>query len=301
MRKYFTLSVLALFLIIFLFAAAGAQVDPRDSVILESKSVAPSTNPPDGAALMRVWITNKDTISEFQLSLEETSLSGGAYLTLAYPRTFSGVVNLQTTTLQASTSLTSNQFDGISPDRFTLIGSYNSGDLTTAEPPNVLRKAFWEIRFDTVKVSVPPGSGQAGLDSVRNNPSDRIEFRDLAGNRIRTNFVPSIFTIATSGVRDINRGVIPKSYALSQNYPNPFNANTQITFSLSKAGHTTLDVFNLLGQRVNTLVDEYLSAGTKIASWDGRDDGGTPAPSGIYFYQLKSGEYIENKKMLFLK
>jgi len=301
MRKNLTIASLTLFALTFRFAVVRAQVDPRDSVILESKSIAPSTNPPDGAALMRVWITNKDTISEFQLPLEETSLSGGAYLILSYPRTFGGVVNPQTTTLQWSTSLTSNQFDGISPDRFRLIGSYNSGDLTTAEPPNLTQKLFWEIKFDTVTVSVPPGSGQAGFDSVRNNPSDRIEFRDLAGNRIRTNFVPAVFTIATTGVRDINRGVIPNRYALFQNYPNPFNANTQITFSLSKAGHTTLDVFNLLGQKVSTLVDEYLTAGTKIVGWDGRDDGGTPVPSGIYFYQLQSADFVERKKMVFLK
>jgi len=278
-----------------------SQIDLRDSVILESKMVAPSTNPPDATVLMNVWITNKDTLSEFQLPLEETSLSGGAYLFLAYPRTFSGVVNLQTITLQWTTSLTSNQYDGISPDRFKLIGDYNPGDLTTAEPPNTTRKLFWQIKFDTVTVSIPPASGQVLFDSVRNNPSDRIEFRDLAGTRIRVNFANSVFTIAATDVRDISRGIIPRQYTLSQNYPNPFNANTQIVFELPKAGRVTLELFNLLGQKVSTLVNEYLSAGTKIVNWDGRDNKGASVPSGIYFYQLRSGDFIEKKKMVFLK
>lgn len=283
------------------FGIARAQIDPRDSVILESKAVAPSTNPPDAAVLMGVWITNKDSLSEFQLPLDETSLSGGAYLFLAYPRTFSGVVNPQTITLQWSTSLTSNQYDGISPDRFKFIGDYNPGDLTTAEPPNSTRKLFWQLKFDTVTVSLPPGSGQVLFDSVRNNPSDRIEFRNLAGTRIQVHFVNSIFTIAATDVRDIDRGIIPRQYALSQNYPNPFNANTQIVFELPKSGYATLEIFNLLGQKVNTLVNEYLSAGTKMVSWDGRDDRGTSVPSGIHFYQLRSGDFTEKKKMVFLK
>ncbi len=299
MKKYLTITAIAVLYLSFWCETGSAQIDPRDSVILESKTVAPSTNPPDAVVLMGVWITNKDTLSEFQLPLDETSLSGGAYLFLAYPRTFSGVVNPQTITLQWTTSLTSNQYDGISPDRFKLVGSYNSGDLTTAEPPNATRKLFWQLKFDTAALSGP--SGQVLFDSVRNNPSDRIEFRDLAGTRIRVNFINSVFTITATDVQDISRGTHPRQYALSQNYPNPFNASTQISFALPSAGRATLELFNLLGQKVNMLVDEYLNAGTKIVNWDGRDDRGVPAPSGIYFYQLRSGDFKETKKMLVLK
>ncbi len=299
MQKNLTVTALALLFTAFCWTSACAQIDPRDSVILESRAVAPSTNPPDAAVLMGVWITNKDSLSEFKLPLDETSLSGGAYLFLAYPRTFGGVVIPQTITLQWSTSLTSIQFDGISPDRFKLIGDYNPGDLTTAEPPNSTRKLFWQIKFDTVTVSSP--SGQVLFDSVRNNPSDRIEFHDLSGTRIRVHFVNSIFTITTTDVRDINPAFVPRQFALSQNYPNPFNANTQISFALPKSGQATLAVLNILGQKVSTLVDEYLTAGTKIVNWDGRDDKGRPVPSGIYFYQLRSDEFRETKKMLVLK
>lgn len=299
MRKSLTILTLALLCAACCNETVWSQIDPRDSVILESKSVVPSTNPPDAQVLMGVWITNKDTLSEFQLPLEETSLSGGAYGILAYPRTFSGLVNPQTTTLQWATSVTTNQFDGVSPDRFRIIGDYNAADLTTAEPPNSSRKLFWQLKFDTVKISSP--SGQTQFDSVRNNPSDRIEFRNLAGVRHRVNFINSIFTITATDFRDVQRGIIPGAFALSQNYPNPFNAGTQISFALPSAGHAKLELFNLLGQKVNTLVDEYLSAGVKIVNWDGRDEKGMPVPSGIYFYHLRADEFRVTKKMLVLK
>lgn len=299
MKKYLTITAIAVLCLAFWCETAWVQIDPRDSVILESKAVAPSTNPPGAQVLMNVWITNKDTLSEFQLPLEETSLSGGAYGIIAYPRTFGGLVNPQTTTLQWSTTVTTNQFDGISPDRFRIVGDYNSGDLTTAEPPNAARKLFWQLKFDTVKVSGP--SGQALFDSVRNNPSDRIEFRDLAGTRYRVNFINSIFTVTTTDVREIHRGNLPREFALFQNYPNPFNAGTQIVFLLPKDGRVTLELFNLLGEKVRTLVDEVLGAGTKTVNWDGRDDKGIPLPSGIYLYQLRSEDFKETKKMLILK
>lgn len=299
MQKNIKVGAGLFFCFLFSYGLAWAQIDPRDSVILESKAIAPSTNPPDAAVLMGVWITNKDTLSEFQLPLDESSLSGGAYLLLAYPRSFSGVVNPQITTLQWTTSLASNLYDGVSPDRFTIIGDYNPGDLTTAEPPNAARKLFWQIKFDTATISSP--SGQVLFDSIRNNPSARIEFHDLVGTKHRVNFIPSIFTITASGIREIHGGITPGQYMLSQNYPNPFNANTEIVFALPNGGRVTLEVFNLLGQKVSTLIDGYLTAGTKIVNWDGRDDQGLPVPSGIYLYQLLSAEFRETKKMLVLK
>jgi hypothetical protein len=138
-----------------------------------------------------------------------------------------------------------------------------------------------------------PSLGQAGLYNVTFIATDG----SLADSEVVTIAVDSIPT----GVGDINPGQLPKRYSLSQNYPNPFNANTQIIFALPKSGHATLEIFNLLGQKVGTLVDEQLSAGTKIVNWDGRDKRGETVPSGIYFYQLRSGDFIEKKKMVFLK
>lgn len=138
-----------------------------------------------------------------------------------------------------------------------------------------------------------PSLGQAGLYNVTFTASDGF----LADSEVVAITVDSIPT----GIDDINPRNLPKRYSLSQNYPNPFNANTQIVFALPKAGHTTLEVFNILGQKVNTLVNEYLTAGNKVVNWDGRDDRRQPVPSGIYLYKLRSGEFVERKKMLYLK
>ncbi len=93
----------------------------------------------------------------------------------------------------------------------------------------------------------------------------------------------------------------PERFVLHQNYPNPFNPTTIIAFDLDRRGHTTLAVFNLLGQRVATLIDGELGAGIHEAIWDGATDVGTRAGSGVYFYRLESGAQVSSRKMVLLK
>jgi len=93
----------------------------------------------------------------------------------------------------------------------------------------------------------------------------------------------------------------PKTYLLNQNYPNPFNQSTTISYSLSKASHVNLTIYNLLGRKVRTLVDESQPVGYKTIAWDGQDNKGHSVSSGIYFYRLKTIGFEEAKKMLFLK
>ena len=105
-------------------------------------------------------------------------------------------------------------------------------------------------------------------------------------------------------VKDIQKGTtaIPEQFGLVQNYPNPFNATTLIQFALPKTSHVKLEIFNVLGQRVNTLVDEELTAGYKQILWDGTDHRGISVASGIYFYRIKAGNlFTEMKKMVMLK
>jgi hypothetical protein len=100
---------------------------------------------------------------------------------------------------------------------------------------------------------------------------------------------------AASGIED-NQAMIPSSYQLYQNYPNPFNARTQITFFVPKSGIVTLEIFDILGNKVQTLVDKDMSEGKYTALWDA-----TNQASGVYFYRIKTGDYNSAKKMLFLK
>ena len=94
---------------------------------------------------------------------------------------------------------------------------------------------------------------------------------------------------------------VPTEYSLSQNYPNPFNADTHIEFKLANAGYTTLRIYNTTGQLVRILVDEHLDASVHKVRWDGRNDSGKLVSSGVYFYRLASGSFIETKKMTFLR
>jgi hypothetical protein len=89
---------------------------------------------------------------------------------------------------------------------------------------------------------------------------------------------------------------LPEEFTLSQNYPNPFNPSTTIEYQITKSGMTTLKVYNVLGQEVATLVDGVVSAGSHEATFDA-----SRLSSGIYFYTLRSGSFVETKKMVLLK
>ena len=89
---------------------------------------------------------------------------------------------------------------------------------------------------------------------------------------------------------------LPSAVALNQNYPNPFNANTEISYALLEAGHVNLSIFDILGRKVETLLDSYQMAGQHSVIWDA---GGLP--SGVYFYRLKTNNNIETRKCQLLK
>jgi hypothetical protein len=93
----------------------------------------------------------------------------------------------------------------------------------------------------------------------------------------------------------------PRSFELEQNYPNPFNPSTRISFSLPKESPVSLQVFDMMGRVVATLVDEVLPPGRHTVVWNGRASDGRQMASGIYFYRLKADGYIATRKMMLLK
>ncbi len=104
-------------------------------------------------------------------------------------------------------------------------------------------------------------------------------------------------------VRDLNATptTMPDDFALDQNYPNPFNPSTSIRFALPAPQRVRLDVLNILGQRVVTLIDRQLSAGVHTILWDGRNGDGEPVASGVYFYRLDTDGFAASRKMILLK
>jgi hypothetical protein len=98
---------------------------------------------------------------------------------------------------------------------------------------------------------------------------------------------------------DADLSEIPSSFSLAQNYPNPFNPTTKIVYELPKTSRVSLTIYNLLGQKVRSLLTEIIqAAGRYTAVWDGTDDSGRLVSAGVYFYQLKASDFTKVKKML---
>ena len=95
---------------------------------------------------------------------------------------------------------------------------------------------------------------------------------------------------------EINKLINLNKYILFQNYPNPFNPTTKIKYQISETGVSTLKIYDVLGREIKTLIDEKKPAGNYEIEFNA-----TGLPSGIYFYQLKAGNYIETKKMILMK
>ena len=101
--------------------------------------------------------------------------------------------------------------------------------------------------------------------------------------------------------RDLSTSAASLAYALHANAPNPFNPATQIRFDLPVSGPVELKVYDMLGQQVRTLVSSSLTVGSHQVEWDGRNASGAQASSGVYFYRLQAGEFVQMRRMMLLK
>jgi hypothetical protein len=110
----------------------------------------------------------------------------------------------------------------------------------------------------------------------------------------------SFHTPLIVGLAEVSSG-IPEKFALHQNYPNPFNPSTTIQYDLKADVTVKLMIYNILGQEVRTLVNGKQTAGYKQVKWDGRNNFSSPVASGIYIYKLEAGDFIQTRKMIFLK
>ena len=97
-------------------------------------------------------------------------------------------------------------------------------------------------------------------------------------------------------IRLMGNGQLPKEFALAQNYPNPFNPTTTIKYDLPTDGHVNLSLFDVLGQRIATLVDADQKAGYISVDWNA-----SHVSSGIYFYRLEAGRFVQTRKLLLLR
>ena len=141
----------------------------------------------------------------------------------------------------------------------------------------------------------------AGPVSVFSADLDGDGDLDLATANYDSNNVSILLNRDISGVDEQPVAGLPTAIVLSQNYPNPFGPITEVKYGLPKACHVTLEIYNILGQRVVTLVDEHQQAGYKTIRWDARGLRGAEAASGVYFCRLKAGNQKAIRKMILLK
>jgi hypothetical protein len=177
-------------------------------------------------------------------------------------------------------------------------------DLGGADNPvlytNLERLMAFTIRF---KISPTAAPQVVIIDTTRDRRMGSATF-GLVGGGGGDDFSPiistgSIYYGVTSDVGSAE--VIPSEYLLAQNYPNPFNPITQISFEVPTAANVNVEVYNILGQKIKTLVSEYKDAGQYTVSWNATNENGQPVPSGVYFYRLKTDNYSETKRMMLLK
>ena len=149
---------------------------------------------------------------------------------------------------------------------------------------------FYHPNGDSVRLQ------SLGVHEHWNNPVDKQYSRNL-----KTGDGIELYRLS-GAVTSVPRVPVPSGFSLSENYPNPFNPSTTIGFLVPKAGKVSLVIYDLLGNRVRTLVDGDFPAGPGTARWDGRDARGRQVSSGVYFYQLRAGsDLVAVKKMILAK
>lgn len=141
------------------------------------------------------------------------------------------------------------------------------------------------------------------FDSAFVPPAGNWVYSNTLGGTFPPAIGPAIcFPVAVEPLNDID-GTKPEHYAfdLGQNYPNPFNPVTTISFSVERKTNVNLSIFNILGQKVFTMVDGELEAGAYELPWEGLDDHGDQVASGIYFYKMYTDDFVETRKMVLMR
>lgn len=174
-----------------------------------------------------------------------------------------------------------------------VVGFSLSGDETSGGASGVLLEVTYAVVGPLGEEVAFHFGGQAGVHLVTGNlDSLACAYPDEDSPRV---FPVDWLVVAGRG------SDLPTTFAMESNYPNPFNATTVIPFQVPRAAPVALTVYNLLGQKVVTLVDATRATGYHRVSWDGRDAGGRPVSSGIYLVVFSSGGFAQRGKMVLLR
>ncbi|MCK4427876.1 MAG: T9SS type A sorting domain-containing protein [candidate division Zixibacteria bacterium] len=173
--------------------------------------------------------------------------------------------------------------------------------------PRQVRYVYKENAQDNPRFGTAPYTGVNNYDPVALPHQKAYTIKDTANSIISAvlyvDLNEGLYFDASSftGVDDETGDEAIRGFSLRQNYPNPFNPTTNIEFVLSKSGQVKLEIFNILGEKIRTLVDQRLKAGHKLVDWDGKDGSGEEVASGVYFYRLQTENFTQTKKMVLIR
>ncbi len=185
----------------------------------------------------------------------------------------------------------------------TVVGTENIGfDVFRSMSPN---SGFSLINENIIPVSNTPGNvHNYSFFDPNVDPGQTYYYQlgdvDMSGN-VAT-YGPIAVTAGVTGVAEKSGATRARmDYALGMAYPNPFNGRTNIQFTMARSGWVRLEVYNLQGQRIRTLLSEVRTAGNHVVAWDGKNDLGQSVGSGVYFYKMSAPQFQNSKRIIYLK
>lgn len=208
-------------------------------------------------------------------------------------------------------------YDNISfnnPNTGYVLALYNRGDYGTSHGWAAVNSVIWNCKIGggkSIIIQKPPTAqnysignfagritGLKSLGAPFDQPQGYIEGTNISLLNPASLYIAQLEERLITSIRTDEPEVIESSFQLFDNYPNPFNPSTNISFRIPESGFVTLKIFDILGNEISTLIDEYKESGFYNSQFTISD---SKLPSGVYFYSLRSGNYTSTKKMVIIK
>lgn len=285
MKRALTLAVLVAFLVPALVLAAAPDPGARDKIYFGD-----AESPGSGKYIVPIIIRNDEPITIVDIPLKFGNAGDGLVLDRVeilekgrvggFDFKFDQIDNKAKTVLIALVSSSMSLKSDMQPGNDAVANLHFS--VTDAQ--------LSEVTLDVDKSRAP----QHTMLLIQN----KVNAVERSAEVI--DFAPE-FSAQKIALKAAGAATLPKEYALRGNYPNPFNAKTIISFALPQESRVTLDIYNILGQKVRTLVDGAMPAGNHKLEWDGTDHNGAGVSSGVYLYKLKADDFTRVNRMTLLK
>jgi hypothetical protein len=171
-----------------------------------------------------------------------------------------------------------------------------SGGHSWLDGNGFIERAIWNSSGDQLAIALSETSGPPSVAVGDTITPDSVTITDLSGNKAFISVVITGSFDPQTGIEEGSQVRLPKVFRLHQNHPNPFHKHTAISYKLRAPSHTTLQIYDLAGRLLETLMDERQEPGFYQVQWEGKDHA-----NGIYFYRLSAGDTIASKKMVLFR